>query len=118
MMDKKDKDIRSDDRFRKIIGDSQLTASENLKYRIMHQIETERALVPKTTKSEKPIIRSVISIICVMYLILMAITIGTYLIGGVDQLASSEFILTIIGIASISMVYTLITILDERRYKS
>lgn len=118
MIDKKDINTTGDDKFRKLMGDSQLTASENLKYRIMHQIETEQALLPKTIKSEKPVIRSIVSIACVMYCILLVITIATYLIGGVEQLISTEFILAIVGVASISGVYTLITVLDERRYKS
>lgn len=118
MIDKKDTNTMGDDKFRKLMNDSKLTASENLRYRIMHQIEAEKALAPKTIKSEKPVIRSIVGIACVMYCILLFITVGAYLMGGVSQLTSTEFVLAIIGVASISGVYTLITILDERRYKS
>lgn len=116
MIDKKD--TTNKDQFRELLQDSKLTASDNLRYRIMHQIEAEKALAPKTIKSEKPIIKSLLSIACVMYAIIMAIGLATYLAGGASTLLSTEFILSIVGIASMAAVFALVTILDERRYKS
>jgi len=110
--------IPEDKQFRELLQDSKLTASENLRYRIMHQIEVEKTLTPKKIKSEKGVVKSLLSIAGVMYFIIVAIAFGTYLTGGIESLLSTDFLLFIAGTTSISAVYALVVVLDERRYKS
>lgn len=107
----------NDDKMRELMSGSKLSASENLQHRIMQQIMTEKALKPHKVKSAKPTLRIVITMAVVIYILAMVIAAYTYMIGGLGALASKEFIIPVLAIASVCSVCGLVTILDEKRYQ-
>lgn len=110
--------IADEGKFREIMKDSKLTASENLRYRIMQQIETEQALAPKKMKAKAVSFKPLLGIVAVIYILILGVIGATFLIGGVAALGSMEFMLPVIGVASIGSIYMLINVLDDKRYKS
>ena len=92
--------------------------SENLSYRIMHQIETEQALTRAKPKMSKQPVTSPLKdlwIFGVMYLVLFIAGGYFYLTGGKDALLTSTFMWTCIMISSIFSFYFLITTIDNSR---
>lgn len=107
-----------DEIIRQMMQSTKMQASENLKHRIMHQIETENALVPKKAKSKKrkseTVLRDFIGIFGVMYAVLALIFGGAYLLKGKDFLLSTHFIGTMGVVVFAFVLFWLITRLDER----
>ena len=92
--------------------------SENLSYRIMHQIETEQALTHAKPKASKQAATSLLKdlwIFGVMYLVLFIAGGYFYLTGGKDALFTSTFLWTCIMISSIFSFFFLITTIDNSR---
>ena len=92
--------------------------SENLSYRIMHQIETEQALTrakPKVSKNPTTSPIKDLWIFGVMYLVLFIAGVYFYLTGGKDALFTSTFLWTCIMISSIFSFFFLITTIDNSR---
>ena len=90
--------------------------TENLSYRIMHQIETEQALTrakPKVSKqrASSPILD--LRIFGLMYLVLLIAGGYFYLQGGKEALLTNTFMWTCIIISSIFSFYFLITTIDN-----
>lgn len=112
------KNIFDEDKFKDLIEGSKLTASENLKFRIMQQIETEQALKPKKVKSEKPMLKSVLSIALVMYVLMAILAAIAYAMGGFEALTTAQFILPATIIACSGAIFGLVVVLDEKRYRS
>ena len=56
----------SDNQLKEILTETKIKAGENLKYRIMQQIETEKALAPQKTKNSIPLIGNMFSIFGIM----------------------------------------------------
>lgn len=118
------KDIKynEDETIREIIKEAKITSSDNLKYRIMHQIETEELLKPKTTakqnkslKDSSNVLKDFIYIFGGMYIILAIITVVFYLREGSEFLNSPQFLCSIIFVASISSILWLLSRLDARK---
>lgn len=92
--------------------------SENLSYRIMHQIETEQELTRAKPKVSK---RTTISplnnlwVFGLMYLVLILAGGYFYLQGGKDALLTDAFLWTCIMISSVFSFYFLITTIDNSR---
>ena len=117
----KDKINKQDEDLRKIFAGTKVRASENLKYRIMQQIETESVLAGKKAASKSVVssIRGVVSVMGVMYVLMTIACVGIYLTGGFEALLSLEYLTPVIMISLVCCVYLMITILDDRRhYKS
>lgn len=114
MNDKYDK-IKKDDNLKKLLSTTKMKASENLRYRVMQQIETEQALSRKKTKSSRPVIGSMLTIFGIMYALIAIAGVIAYTTIGVQALTSSTFILSVVFISSICGLYWLITSFDERR---
>ena len=92
--------------------------SENLSYRIMHQIETEQALTcAKPMMSKQPTTSPLkdLWIFVVMYLVLLVAGGYFYLIGGKDALFTSTFLWTCIMISSLFSLFFLISTIDNLR---
>ena len=97
--------------------------SENLSYRIMHQIETEQALTrakpKKVSKQPNTSPLSDLWIFGLMYLVLLIAGVYFYLTGGKDALFTSAFLWTCIMISSIfSFIFLITTIDNSRRRKA
>ena len=92
--------------------------SENLSYRIMHQIETEQALTRTKPKASKQAATSLLKdlwIFGVMYLVLFIAGGYFYLTGGKDALFTSNFLWTCIMISAVFSFFFLITTIDNSR---
>lgn len=105
-MDNEDALIRS------LLQTNRQQAPANLKYRILQQIETEKAIIsdkPLPQKASRNVMREFFTIFGIMYAAL-ALLIGTaYLTGGYALIRSSQFIWTIILVAFIfSLIWLMI----------
>lgn len=108
---------RNDEIIRKMMQSAKQQAPENLKYRIMHQIETESALTRKAApakKREGSVLKDFIGIFGVMYAVLAALIGGAYVLKGKDFLLSPDFIWMVVLVASVFSLFWLMTRVDER----
>ena len=107
------KNIDKDDALiRSLLQTNRQQAPANLKYRILQQIETEKAIIsdkPLPQKASRNVMREFFTIFGIMYAAL-ALLIGTaYLTGGYALIRSSQFIWTIILVAFIfSLIWFMI----------
>lgn len=114
-MDKDNNINAKNDKFRDIFAGTKIKAGENLKYRIMQQIETEKSLSPQKAKNSIPLISNMLSVFGIMYALIAATGIGVYLTGGKDAIESMTFLLPVMLIASICNIFWLISVYDDRR---
>lgn len=94
---------------------TQLQASKNLKHRIMHQIEIEKALTPQQTKGKREsvnMLKDFKAIFGVMYLLLFGLSVFSVISGGTKALVSTQFILTATLISVVFASFWAITRLD------
>ncbi len=92
-------------------------ASENLKYRVMRQIEAEEAVAPRKFKASKEpgnVIRELGSIFGTMYAVLAVMIVAAYFIFGKEFLLSSEFIGASAFVAFVFSMLWLISQIDRR----
>jgi len=90
-------------------------APENLQFRIMHHIETEKALTPKKKKPKKAsdsLLREMGAIFGTMYAVLATMVIGAYLLQGKDFLLTPQFIGPVVLVASVFSLFWLMTRLE------
>ena len=90
--------------------------SENLSYRIMHQIETEQALTrakPKINRERAGSPLLDLRIFGLMYFVLLLTGGYFYLQGGKEALSTDTFLWTCITISSIFSFFFLITTIDN-----
>lgn len=110
----KKNDIIQDDKLKDLFSASKIKAGENLKYRIMQQIETE-SLLAKRKKKEKRIniqIRTILTLAVIMYALIAGVAGAVYLSMGTDALLAPEFIMTAIFITVIATAFGLISYID------
>ena len=109
-MDNQDKKIRE------LLSGTKMNASENLKFRIMHQIEAENALSRKKIKSAKPIISNTFIIFGVMYFFIALMALGLYLVSGTTTIFTSPiFYIAVILVGSACSMFWLISTYDDKR---
>lgn len=104
-----------DEIIRRIMQSTQLQASENLKHRIMHQIEIEKALTPQRTKGKREsvnMLKDFKAIFGIMYLLLFGLSVFSVISGGTKALVSTQFILTATLISVVFASFWAITRLD------
>ena len=114
---KKIETSKEEDKLRSMMQGAKETASENLKYRIMHQIEAEKALAPRKLQRSKEsgnVIRELGSIFGTMYAVLAGMIAAAYFIFGQEFLLSSEFIGASVFVAFVFSMLWLISQLDRR----
>ena len=104
-----------DDKFRDIFAGTKIHAGENLKYRIMQQIETEKALSPQKVKSSIPLIGNMLTVFGVMYALIAVIGIGIYMSEGKNVLESISFLLPVFLVILICSIFWMISVYDDRR---
>lgn len=104
-----------DDKLKDLLSGSGMKASENLKFRIMHQIEAEKSLSRKEKPDIRPFISNMFSIFGVMYLLIVILALAVYFMGGKSALESVVFFIPVILIASVCAVFWLISSYDDRR---
>ena len=115
-----EKDKIQDDKIRKLFAGTKITAGENLKYRIMQQIETESVFSAKKLKSRniKPVINNMLSVVGVMYALIMLTAAGVYLTEGIEALKSLTFLIPIVMISLVCGMFLMISVFDDnRRFK-
>ncbi len=90
--------------------------SDNLSYRIMHQIETEEALTRAKSKvskqKENPLI-DMRNVFGLMYLVLLFVGGYFFMQGGKEALMTNTFLWTCITISSIFSLFFLISTADN-----
>ena len=123
MKEKDENEIMDDKQWMKSMMEStRKEPSENLSYRIMHQIETEQALTrvkPKVNKQPTASPLKDLWMFGVMYLVLLITGGYFYFQGGKDALLTGTFLWTCIMISSIfSFFFLIITIDNSRRRKA
>ena len=101
---------------REMMQTAKRKAPENLKHRIMQQIETEKALTPSKINNRKEsgnILTEFGSIFGIMYAVLAVMIAATYLLFGQEYLLSPQFLGTMILIASVFSLLWLIACIDS-----
>ena len=114
-MDKNNNIQQEEQIIKQMIQSTQRQASENLKYRIMHQIETEYALTPKKAKVRKEttnVLRDFGTIFGLMYGVLALVVGGAFVLGGKELLLSAQFFQTVLLITFVFSLFWLITQVD------
>lgn len=100
---------------KELLSGIKLEAGDNLKYRIMHQIEAEKALSRKAKSGfSRSAIRSFFSVFGIMYAVITIIGLGIYLSAGKSALGSSAFYIPVLLVIFICGLYWMITSLDDR----
>lgn len=119
---------KEEESIKKLIEASKVKAPENLKYRIMNQIESEKTITPQHTpikstpnRESGSVLRDLGSIFGTMYSVLAVMILGAYLMQGKDFLLSPQFMGALIYVASIFSLFWLISRVDanikERKSK-
>lgn len=109
--------LQEDELMRGLIRSGKTQAPENLKYRIMQQIQTEQALkrgqesVPP--KRQENILGEFKTIFGIMYAVLAAIAAGAFFLKGKEFLLSFQFWNIVIVVASVFSIFWMITRLDS-----
>ncbi len=114
-----EKDIKNnieDNQFRDLLSGTKLEASNNLKFRIMQQIETEKALSKQKATKIRSGFGNILSILGVMYSLIAVLGIGVYFTYGSEALQSPALFMPMILIASACSVFLLISTFDDRRH--
>jgi len=113
-MNKNDMNIQ-DDKLKELLSGTRMKAGENLKFRIMQQIQTEAAFTRKKKASPNPLIGNMLSIFGVMYALIALVGVGVYFMGGRSALESALFFLPVIMIASVCGMFWMISAYDDKR---
>ena len=113
----KDKLNNQDDKIKEILSLSKMKAGENLKYRIMQQIETESVFDIKKSKSKNlaPIIGNSFAIIGIMCALVVVVALGVYITGGIEALNSVMFFGPVIMVSIICGMFWMISIFDDKK---
>lgn len=104
-----------DDKLKDLLAGTNVKAGENLKYRIMKQIETEKALSHKKVKSTRPLVGNTITTLGIIYILIAIIGASAFFTGGKEALSSVSFFAPAILIASAGSIFWMISVFDERR---
>lgn len=110
-----DRNEIEDKQFRKILTDTKQTAGENLKFRIMQQIETEKALSRKEAKSSFSALNNMFVVFGAMYAIIAIIVGSIYFSAGKEAVESTYTYLIVALVASVCSMFWMISLYDERR---
>ena len=103
-----------DDNLKSLLKSTKIEASDNLRFRIMHQIEAEQSLVRKKVKKESSV-WSNFFVFAIMYLIIIAVGVVVYLADGKGALNTSVFLMPALFISAICGTFFLISTFDDRR---
>jgi hypothetical protein len=114
----KNRDIPSEEQtMRVLMQGARLKAPEQLKYRVMHQLEAEKAVAPrakKVTEESGNVLRDLGTIFGTMYALLAGMVVVAYILFGGQFLLSTEFIGTTLLVVFVFSMLWLIAQLDRR----
>ncbi|HHU25562.1 MAG TPA: hypothetical protein GXZ56_02955 [Bacteroidales bacterium] len=114
----KNRDIPSEEQtMRVLMQGARLKAPEQLKYRVMHQLEAEKAVAPrakKVTEESGNVLRDLGTIFGIMYALLAVMVVVAYILFGGQFLLSTEFIGTTLLVVFVFSMLWLIAQLDRR----
>lgn len=102
----------SDDKLKELLSASKLKANGNLKYRIMQQIETEKALSRKKNTASGFSVGSIFSVFGAMYAFIAFLAFWLYLTEGEAGLSSSSLLTPILLISFIGGLFWFISNMD------
>ncbi|MBK5719691.1 hypothetical protein JGH11_02270 [Dysgonomonas sp. Marseille-P4677] len=111
----KDNINSQDQKFKELLSGTRMKAGENLKFRIMQQIETEKALVAKKNTSTRSILKNMFTIFGVMYILIAVVGLFIYTKDGENALNSMTFYLPVILISCVCSMFWMISVYDDRR---
>lgn len=103
-----------DRQIRQILSDTKISANDNLKFRIMQQIETETTLAKRNVKKNPLRIGSLLSTFGVIYGSILLLIGLIYFAYGLDTLTSTTVLATIASIAAVGSVLWMILVFDEK----
>lgn len=109
------KQSKDDKTIKELLNGTKLKADDNLKYRIMQQIETEKVFYKKKETNTSPGLSTMFALFGIMYLVIALVGGGIYMTKGSEALMSTEFLMPVLLITSICSIFLMITELDERR---
>lgn len=104
-----------DDKLKELLAGTDIKAGENLKFRVMQQIETETALLPKKVKSSRLLIGNTIISFGIIYILIVITGLSVFFTGGKEALESVTFFAPVIMIASAGSIFWMISTYDDRR---
>lgn len=106
-----------DEKIKELLSGTTLKASDNLKYRIMRQIQTESYFSKKKikAKSSESVWNSLIPVLGVMYALITSLGLGMYFTSGKEGLLSPIFFAVTIMIVTICSAFLVITFYDNKR---
>ncbi|MBF0650622.1 hypothetical protein IR083_17505 [Dysgonomonas sp. GY75] len=104
-----------DDKIKELLSGTKMKAGESLKYRIMQQIETEKALIPKKNISARPVIKNMLTTFGVMYALIAIVGMAVYSTSGQSGLSSATFLVPVVLISSVCSMFWMISVYDDRR---
>jgi len=105
-----------DEKMKELLSGTKMKAGENLKFRIMHQVEAEQALVrKKKTSNMRPLVSTTITIFGTMYALIGLIALMIYLTAGKSAMETITFFIPAASIASVCGMFWFISVYDERR---
>lgn len=107
---------KEDEKIRQMLLSAKMGAPENLKHRIMQQIETEKAFAPQSVEPKEEtgnMLREMGSIFGTMYAVLAVMIAAAYFLFGKEFLLSAQFLGSVILVASIFSLLWLISRLDS-----
>ncbi len=109
--------LQEEELMRELIRSGKTQASENLKCRIMQQIQTEQALTSRTEslapKRQESIWGEFKTIFGIMYAVLAVVAAGTFFLKGKEFFLSVQFWNIVIVVASVFSIFWMITCLDS-----
>ena len=104
------------DKLKDILSGTKVEAGENLNYRIMQQIETEKSLSPKKESGFRSLLSNMVSVFGIMYTLIAVAGIFVYFTGGKSALESAAFFLPVILIATVCSMFWMISTYDDKRH--
>ncbi len=107
--------LHDEEIIRQMIQSQRKTAPENLKYRVMNQIETVVSLTPKPSKKKETTstpLEDLLTVFGWMYVVLIALTGAGYFFKGVDFIKSTHFIYMLLFIVFLFSLFWTITRVD------
>lgn len=104
-------------KIKELISGTKLKASDNLKFRIMQQIQTESTLSQKKVKakSSESVWSNLIPVFGIMYLLIIGLGLGMYFSLGKEALMSPTFFALTIMIVTVCSAFLAITFYDNKR---
>jgi type IV secretory pathway VirB2 component (pilin) len=109
--------LSEEEQMRELIRYGKTPAPENLKYRIMQQIQTEQALKSRqefpTQRRRENIWGEFKTIFGIMYAVLAVIVAGTFFLKGKEFFLSTQFWNIVIVVTSVFSIFWMITCLDS-----